>query len=72
MIFTVALVTFFLMYRAPGGPWDQEKPVPESARRMLNARFHLDDPLWINGGKFSNEWDSGTRNPLPLAGARAR
>jgi oligopeptide transport system permease protein len=69
VVFTVALVTFFLMYRAPGGPWDREKPVPESARKMLNARFHLDDPLWINGGKFSAEWDSGTRNPLSLAGA---
>jgi oligopeptide transport system permease protein len=69
VIFSVALITFFLMYRAPVGPWDREKPIPESARKTLNARFHLDDPLWINGGKVSREWDDGTRNPLTLTGA---
>ena len=28
VIVAVSAVTFFLMYRAPGGPWDREKTLP--------------------------------------------
>jgi oligopeptide transport system permease protein len=48
VLLTVATVTFFLMHRAPGGPWDREKPLPAATLNMLNARFGLDKPLWFN------------------------
>ena len=42
VIVAVAAVTFFLMYRAPGGPWDREKTLPaatmQGARRQVRAR----------------------------------
>ena len=69
VIVVVAGVTFFLMYRAPGGPWDLEKPLPNATVATLNAKFGLDKPLWINPGAVGDEWDSGGRNPFSLGRA---
>ncbi len=48
VIVAVAAVTFFLMYRAPGGPWDREKTLPAATVEALDAKFGLDKPLWVN------------------------
>lgn len=69
VIVTVTAVTFFLMYRAPGGPWSQEKPLPPSTVRALNAKFGLDKPLWINPDAASTTWDDATRNPFVVGRA---
>ncbi len=66
VVFAVAAVTFFLMHRAPGGPWSQEKELPASTVRNLNARFGLDKPQWINPDAVGDAWDDGDRNPLTL------
>ena len=66
VVVTVAAVTFFLMYRAPGGPWDLEKPLPRSTVRQLNAKFGLDKPLWINPDAVGEARDEGVANPLTL------
>ncbi len=69
VIITVTAVTFFLMYRAPGGPWSQEKPLPPSTVRALNAKFGLDKPLWINPDSAGAMWDGGERNPFVVGRA---
>ena len=69
VIIAVAAVTFFLMYRAPGGPWDREKTLPAATIRALDAKFGLDKPLWINSGALREQWDSGVRNPVALVDA---
>ncbi len=49
VMFVVSLVTFALMHAAPGGPWDREagsRQLPASTVRQLNAKFHLDEPVW--------------------------
>jgi oligopeptide transport system permease protein len=66
VVFTVAVITFLLMHRAPGGPWDTEKPVPAAARATLNARFDLDKPLWLNRSAIAAAWAAGERNPVAL------
>ena len=67
VIVTVAAVTFFLMYRAPGGPWDRDKELPAATLRSLNARFGLDKPLWVNPDEAALRWQEGERNPLSIA-----
>lgn len=69
VIIAVAAVTFFLMYRAPGGPWDREKPLPAATIRVLNDRFGLDKPLWFNPVALSEQRAAGVTNPLVLIGA---
>ncbi|MBA2755274.1 MAG: ABC transporter permease [Chloroflexia bacterium] len=66
VVVTVAAVTFFLMYRAPGGPWDLDKPLPRSTVRQLNAKFGLDKPLWVNPDAVGDARDEGVANPLTL------
>lgn len=67
VILVVAAVTFFLMYQAPGGPFDLEKPMPAAAQEVLNERFGLDKPTWTNPDEFQARWDEGVRNPFSLA-----
>lgn len=52
----IALVSFWLMHIAPGGPFDMERPMPEVVRANIEAKFHLDQPFltqfWIYIGNF--------------------
>jgi oligopeptide transport system permease protein len=69
VIVTVAAVTFFLMYRAPGGPWDREKTLPAATVKALDAKFGLDKPLWINPDAVNQQLAAGVKNPLVLSTA---
>ncbi len=46
VIFVVSVITFFLMHQVPGGPFAREKKLQQSVLDNLNAKYHLDDPLW--------------------------
>jgi oligopeptide transport system permease protein len=46
VLFVVATATFFLMRAAPGGPFDGERQLPPEVLHNINARYHLDEPLW--------------------------
>lgn len=43
-MWAVFSITFFLTLVIPGGPFDREKPIPESIKRNMEARYGLDDP----------------------------
>lgn len=45
-LLVIVTVVFFLMHAIPGGPFASEKKLPPEIIRNLNARYHLDDPLW--------------------------
>ncbi|MFC3528310.1 oligopeptide ABC transporter permease OppB [Paracoccus mangrovi] len=40
------VLSFLLMYAAPGGPFTQERALPPQVLANLNAKYGLDDPLW--------------------------
>jgi oligopeptide transport system permease protein len=46
VLWTVATITFFLMHAVPGGPFTQEKSLPEPIMEALNRRYNLDEPIW--------------------------
>jgi oligopeptide transport system permease protein len=70
VLFFVALVTFFLMHQAPGGPFDREdKNVDAATIKALNTRFGLDKPQYINTGAVRQAWGQGVYNPLSLGRA---
>ncbi|HET9660841.1 MAG TPA: ABC transporter permease [Thermomicrobiales bacterium] len=66
VVIVVAAVTFFLMYRAPGGPWDREKPLPAVTVEQLNRKFNLDKPRWLDTQGFQDELSDGEQNPYTL------
>ena len=72
VLFVVALVSFFLMHQAPGGPFDKDnnrKQVDGATLKALNARFGLDKPQYINPGAVGDQWRQGQRIPLTLGRA---
>ncbi len=46
VLLVVSFITFGLMHAVPGGPFTQEKALPDETIKLLNERYHLDDPLW--------------------------
>ncbi len=69
VIIAVSAVTFLLMNRAPGGPWDREKTLPPATVKALDAKFGLDKPPWLNPGAVAEQRAEGVTNPLLLVGA---
>jgi oligopeptide transport system permease protein len=43
----IVTLSFFLMRLAPGGPFDEEQPVPPEIRRNLDAAYGFDQPLHV-------------------------
>jgi len=46
VILIVASATLFMMHLLPSGPFSRKKKLPAQIIKNLEARYHLDDPLW--------------------------
>ena len=46
VLWAVVTITFGLMHAIPGGPFTQEKKLPPAVLATVEARYHLNDPLW--------------------------
>ena len=46
-LYLVVTATFFLMHAIPGGPFTREKPLPPAVIAALEAKFKLDQPLYV-------------------------
>ena len=51
-LFVVITITFFMMRAIPGGPFTDEKAIPQFVMEKINARYGLDKPLYIQYGKY--------------------
>ena len=52
VLFGIGTVTFLLMHLVPGGPWDENKKLPQNVVTNLNHRYGIDDPIWTQYGRF--------------------
>ncbi len=48
----ITTFAFFLMRAAPGGPFDKEKALPPEIEKNIRAKYHLDDPLIVQYGRY--------------------
>jgi oligopeptide transport system permease protein len=51
------------MHAVPGGPFDQDKPVPPAVARNLEERYNLDEPVYVQYGIYLKnlaQFDLGT------------
>jgi len=47
LLLVISALSFWLEHLVPGGPFDRERaPASPEIERNLNARFHLDEPVW--------------------------
>ncbi len=44
--------TFFLMHLIPGDPFIGDRVIPEEVLRSLYAHYGLDQPIWVQYGKY--------------------
>ncbi len=56
-------LSFALIRVAPGGPFDTEKQVPPEIQERLNAAYHLDEPLWMQFGRYLGNLMQGDFGP---------
>lgn len=63
VLFTVSIITFFLMHSVPGGPWDREKKLPASTVARLNAQYGLDQPIYIQYINWAGKFIQGDLGP---------
>ena len=47
VLFAAVTLTFFLIRLAPGGPFTDEKNIPEESRRQLNHYYGFDAPIHV-------------------------
>jgi oligopeptide transport system permease protein len=45
-LWLVATLVFLLLRMVPGGPFDSERTLPADIQQALEAKYHLDAPLW--------------------------
>jgi oligopeptide transport system permease protein len=55
-LWVVFTITFFLSWAVPGGPFSSEKKVPPAIQRNLEAKFKMNEALWMQ--YTSQLWDA--------------
>jgi oligopeptide transport system permease protein len=68
VMFAIITMTFFLIRLAPGGPFDSERVLSESAKARLEAVYNLDAPLYRQyfdylGGVVQGDLGTSYRKP---------
>ncbi len=48
----IITVSFFIVRLAPGGPFDGERNLPEIIKRNIEAKYHFDEPLLMQYGRY--------------------
>jgi oligopeptide transport system permease protein len=47
VLFVLVTLAFFMMRAAPGGPFDKDKALEPAIEEAINAKYHLDQPLFV-------------------------
>lgn len=56
-------LTFFIMKIVPGGPFDGERALPDEIKANLAAKYHLDESLWKQYGRYLTDVARGDLGP---------
>jgi oligopeptide transport system permease protein len=60
LLLVISALAFALVHLAPGGPFDHERaPASLEIERQLKARYHLDEPLWKQYGRYLGDLAHG-------------
>ena len=64
LLLVISLLAFALVRVAPGGPFDRErKPASPEIERAIRAKYHLDEPIWKQYGRFLGDLAHGDFGP---------
>ncbi len=51
-LFIIISISFFIIRIAPGGPFDVERSLPEQIMKNIEAKYHLDEPVVVQFGRY--------------------
>ena len=51
-LLVIITLSFFIVRIAPGGPFDGERALPEVIKRNIEAKYHMDEPLIQQYGRY--------------------
>jgi oligopeptide transport system permease protein len=64
LLLLISMLAFVLVRLAPGGPFDRErKPASPEIERRLLERYHLDEPIWKQYGRYLVDLARGDLGP---------
>ena len=63
ILWVIITVTFALMQAIPGGPFTSEKKLPPQVKASIEAKYHLDDPVWKQYGDYLGGVITGDLGP---------
>ena len=70
-LLAVITVCYFMLHAAPGGPFDSDKQVSEAVLANLQAKYHLDKPLWQQYLTYMDDLVHGDMGPACITSARS-
>ncbi len=62
-MFIIVTLSFFLIRFAPGGPFSSEKKIPEQVLQNILKKYHMDEPLWKQYGRYLGDLLRGDLGP---------
>lgn len=51
-LLVIITLSFIIVRVAPGGPFDGERALPEAVKRNIEAKYHLDEPVLKQYGRY--------------------
>jgi oligopeptide transport system permease protein len=62
-LFIIVTISFFIVRIAPGGPFDGERALPEVVKRNIEEKYHMNDPLVLQYGRYMFDVMRGDLGP---------
>ena len=62
-LFVVATLAFMLLHLTPGGPFDSDHVLDPKIQHAIEARYHLDEPVWTQYRRYLGSLLRGDLGP---------
>lgn len=62
-LFVLITVSFFMMRLAPGSPFTGERNLPPAVLANIEAKYHLNDPIWLQYINYLKQLAAGDFGP---------
>ncbi|HOO57460.1 MAG TPA: oligopeptide ABC transporter permease OppB [bacterium] len=63
VLLVIVTLSFFLMKEAPGGPFDRERALPPEVQKVIEERYHLNEPVTKQYLRYMGDLAHGDLGP---------
>jgi oligopeptide transport system permease protein len=62
-LLVIATLAFALLHSTPGGPFDSDRQLVPQIQHSIEARYHLNDPVWLQFAHYLRDLARGDLGP---------